>query len=254
MRDVTRERRREVETWFEFVASVNESYDTEAGRGRAIAARAYHVLGEFEDEDYHHLSSVLLDAGASGSFVFLGRDIDEQASIIERLDEDGHEVALHGNRHVSWSALDYDTAYEYLVRGFDAIVDATGVIPRGFFAPLKDLSAGTLRAVTDLDFDWVLGRTNEGVPSEVTLVDSVYPHDNRLLERGLSPQDAFERFRNLADGGATFLYHPNMIEYHDANEAFEDWIRDIRPTSVREQLNGSGVGMVLDCVRPFKVF
>lgn len=253
MKEPSREQRNEVETWFSFVATVNESYDTEEGRRRAIAARAYHVLGVFEAVDYRDLSAVLQDADASGSFVFLGRDIDEEAAVIERLDADGHEVALHGNRHVSWAELEYGAARDFLTRGFEAIVDATGVVPTGFFAPLKDVSPGTLRAASDLDLEWVLGRTDGEVPSGLTLVDTVYPHDNRLLERGMAPEGAFDQFRDEAVDGATFLYHPNMLEYHGAGGAFHDWIRDVSPTSVRAQLDGGGVGMVLDCVRPFKV-
>lgn len=122
-------RKREVEAFFEFVSTA----DTE----RAIKARSYHVLGEYTAADFETTSQMFTDAGGSASFAFLGRDVNDQQSIIETVDDAGHEVVLHGHRHVSFGDLDYDTAYSDLSKGLSSIEDETGIRPQGFFAPFK---------------------------------------------------------------------------------------------------------------------
>jgi peptidoglycan/xylan/chitin deacetylase (PgdA/CDA1 family) len=247
MKEFSDGKRREVEAFLSFVAGA----ETE----RAIEARSYHILAEFEREDFERVSDRFTDRGSNASVAFLGRDVDSEAEIVRALADRGHEIVLHGHRHVKFGDLTYDTAHGDLSRGLSAIEDASGVTPTGFFAPFKAVSEGTLRAAGELGLDWVLGDPSDDatVPDEVTLVDSVYPHDTRLLEGGTSPTETFDELAGKTENGATFLFHPNLVEYYDAAEEFDAWIEATDPVSVREQLADGGVGVVLDCLRPIKV-
>jgi peptidoglycan/xylan/chitin deacetylase (PgdA/CDA1 family) len=240
-------KRREVEAFLSFVAGA----ETE----RAVKARSYHILREFDRADYEGVSDLFTDVGATAGFAFLGRDVDNESEIIQMVDDRGHEVVIHGHRHVKFGNLSYDTAHGDLSQGMDAIVDATSITPTGFFAPFKSVSEGTLKAASELDLQWVLGKPEEGseVPDDIDIVDSVYPHDSRLLEGGTPPKETFEHLQTEAADGETFLFHPNLIGYYDGMDEFSEWIEAVDPVSVSEQLADSGVGVVLDCLRPIRV-
>lgn len=240
-------RKREVTAYFSFVSNA----DTQ----RAIDARTYHVLREYDDDFLKQLDA-FEDADTKTSVAFLGRDAEERADVMTAVDDRGHEVVCHGHRHVKFGDLTYETAHDDLSTAVNAIQDASGVTPTGFFAPFKEVSDGTLRAVSDLGFDWVLGSADESdVPDEVHLVDSVYPHDTRLLEGGTSPAQTFSQLQDAAEPGATFLFHPNMLEYYDSVEEFESWIETIDPVPVSQQVtaDADGIGVVLDCLSPMRI-
>ncbi|WP_332900234.1 polysaccharide deacetylase family protein [Haladaptatus sp. CMSO5] len=247
MDDISDMKRREVEAFLSFVAGA----ETE----RAVKARSYHILATYEQEDFERVSDLFTDVGATAGFAFLGRDVDDQAPSIEMVADRGHEVVLHGHRHVKFGGLSYETAHDDLSQGMAAIEDAASVTPTGFFAPFKAVSEGTLKAAAELDLGWVLGKPDEGatVPAEVELIDSVYPHDSRLLEGGTSPADTFEQLTDAAADGETFLFHPNLLDYYDANDEFAEWIEGVGPVSVGEQVEDGGVGVVLDCLRPLRI-
>lgn len=248
MEPVHDSRQREVEAFLSFVSNA----DTE----RAIRARSFHVLGHFAPDDFRALSDDVRSHGATASFAFLGRDAEEQGAAIADVHSAGHEVVIHGHRHVSFGDLDYDTAYGDLERGMNAIEYYSGVTPSGFFAPFKDVSEGTIEAAADLGLDWILGAPVDdfdGSP-DLTLVDSVYPHDTRLLEDGVAPGDAFDELRESAHDGANFLFHPNLLDYYDATEEFDAWVESVEPMSVGDTVEAeAGVGMVLDCQRPLLI-
>jgi len=81
MDEVSELREREVETYFDVVAGRESE--------RLLRARSFHNLGEWERADYERLSDRLLDADATSSFSFLGRDAERYAETIESLDELG---------------------------------------------------------------------------------------------------------------------------------------------------------------------
>lgn len=238
---------REAKAYLSFVAGA----DTE----RAIDARSYHITRHYDADDFTDLVATLERTGSTASIAFLGRDAEERAGTMSAVYDAGHEIVLHGHRHVKFGELDYDTAHSDLSQGMNAIEDAAGHAPTGFFAPFKAVSQGTLEATADLGLEWVLGQpTNGEAPDDVTLVDSVYPHDTRLLEGGTPPEETFERQREATESGATFLFHPNMLDYYGATEEWEGWLDEVGTTSVSAQLEtGEGVSIVLDCLRPLKL-
>lgn len=245
MEDVSELRRREVRTYFDVIAR--------GGSERLLDARSFHNLGEWEHEDYERLSGALLAADATASFSFLGRDAERYAGTIESLDADGHEVVLHGYRHVACADVDHGLAHRNLSRGLDAIEDAAGVTPRGFIAPRQEVNAATLRAVEELGMEWVLGRTDAAVPDGLDFREPAHPYDLILLNEGADPSGAFERIREQTKRGAALLFHPNMLEYYDALDEFEAWIEGTSPVPVGTLFEDGGVGMINDAMRPLRV-
>lgn len=245
MQDVSELRLREVRTYFDVIAR--------GGPERRLRARSFHNLGEWEREDYERLSDTLLDAGAAGSFAFLGRDAERYAGTVESLDDAGHEVVLHGHRHVACADVDYDLAHRNLSRGLDAIEDAAGVTPRGFISPGQEVNAATLRAVEDLGVEWVLGRTDAEVPPDIDFHEPAHPYDLIVLNEGADPAEAFERIREQTEPGAALLFHPNMLEYYDALGEFEAWIAEATPVPIGELFEAGGVGLLNDAMRPLRI-
>ncbi len=68
----------------------------------------------------------------------------------------GHEVAVHGDGHVSMLRRPPRAAFDDIERARDAIVEATGVEPRWFRPPYGTLSAGALRGARRLNLHTVL--------------------------------------------------------------------------------------------------
>lgn len=235
---------REFETWL--------SLFTDGALPESDRWKAWFCVAEYELADFEAVASMLEDHGSAGSFAFLGRDAETQAESIETVDAAGHEVVFHSHRHHQYGDLSYDEAHDAITTGMGAIEDATGITPNGFFAPFLRLSNGTVRAIEEVGFDWVLGSTDQEAEG-VTIHEPVMPFDTRLLEDH-DPATAMEQLEaDAAGGGAPFLFHPPVIEYYDGLDAFEGWIDAVEPVTVAEQLQTGGAGVVLDCVRPVRV-
>ncbi|MDR9380833.1 MAG: polysaccharide deacetylase family protein [Natronomonas sp.] len=245
MDEISELRQREVETYFNVIAR--------GGSDRLIRARSFHNLGEYTADDFDQVATLLDDADASGSFAFLGRDAARYGNVISRLADAGHEIVLHGHRHVACGDLPYETAHQNLSLGIEAIEDAGGVTPAGFFSPLQDLSQGTLDAADELGLEWLLGKTDGDVPAGITLIEPQNPYDLVLLNRGESPGETFEELDAVTEPGAAFLFHPNMLEYYDALAEFETWVDETEPVSIESYVDDGGVGIVLDAMRPLRI-
>ncbi|MFB6309611.1 MAG: polysaccharide deacetylase family protein [Salinirussus sp.] len=237
--------RREVSTYLSWAA--------DAEGERAIAARTFHLTAAYEPADFAALSDRLSAADATGSFSILARDLDEQAEAVADLAADGHEIALHGLRHATYSGVDYDDAHDELSTAMDAIEDATGIQPEGFHVPFMGASAGTVRAADELGIEWLLGRPDGGTSHDLTVLDPVAPWDTRLLEDGQEPAAAFERLNRPPGTDEAFLMHPNVQEFYDGSAAFDDWLASRSPGAVIDALSGTDEPLVLDCVRPLRV-
>lgn len=242
-------KRDEIETFLEFV-----QIDDEDRKRRARAAQL--MTDIYEGDHIPNLLELLDRTDSTGSFAVLGRDAEEQGSLITEIDDAGHDVVLHGYRHATFEDMEYERAHDHLSAGLDAIEDASGVRPTGFFAPFKDVSAGTLRAAEELGIEWILGRTEEDVPDAITLVGSVFPHDARkLVGEGKSPETTFVELQDLVEDGEIFLFHPTLVEYYDGMDEFESWLDRNRPTTVSQFIadGQEGLGLMLDSTAPIRI-
>lgn len=238
-------RLREVETYFAVVSRLTSD--------RGVSARSFQNVARYTEADFEGLSALLKEVGATASFPFLGRDAEEYAGAMATLEQDGHDVVLHGYRHTGCADLSYDKAHQYLSLGLDAIEATAGVTPTGFSAPALELSEGTLRAVAELGLDWAFGTTDEEVPSEISVVSPVMPYDNPLFFEGNSADAVFDQLTQQAESEGAFLVHPNIIEYFDGLEAFRTWIEQLEPQSVDEFIGTGGFALMCDCIRPLRI-
>lgn len=214
--------------------------------------KAWFCVAEYEQSDFKKISSMLQENGSSASFAFLGRDAVEHAEIIQMLNDDGHEIAFHSHRHHTYADLSYEQAHEAITAGVSAIEDAAGITPNGFFVPFFELSEGSVQAIEDFGFDWILGSPDQAI-NGVESHEPAWPLDTKRFEEEdvLEVMTQFEREAKAGNG--PFLFHPPVIEYRDGLDQFEEWIQAIEPVSMSQQLQSGGTGVVLDCVRPVRV-
>jgi len=133
--------------------------------------KAWFCVAEYEQSDFQNISSILQEHNSTASFAFLGRDAEEHADIMQMLVDDGHEIAFHSHRHHTYADLSYETAYDAITTGISSIENQTGITPQGFFVPFFELSDGSIRAIEDFGFDWLLASTDK----EVSNVDTREP-------------------------------------------------------------------------------
>jgi peptidoglycan/xylan/chitin deacetylase (PgdA/CDA1 family) len=121
-----------------------------AAPGLAGIGRPDHFAMTFDDGPDLTSTPAVLDAldrlGWKATFFLLGSMVRTAGSLPAGIVAEGHEVAVHGDRHRShlWRTL--PGAVADVRRARDAVVAATGVEPRWFRPPYGTLSAPALAA------------------------------------------------------------------------------------------------------------
>jgi peptidoglycan/xylan/chitin deacetylase (PgdA/CDA1 family) len=171
---------------------------------------------------------------------------------MQMLVDDGHEIAFHSHRHHTYADLSYETAYDAITTGVSAIENETGITPEGFFVPFFELSDGSIQAIEDFGFDWLLASTDQEL-SNVETREPAWPLDTKRFEEE-PVSEVMEQFtREARSDEGPFLFHPPVIEYRNGIPSLEQWIDSIQPVSMTEQLQSGGTGIVLDCIQPVRV-
>lgn len=252
MAEIPGDKRRAVEPYLKFIRRLDADVD--------LDTRVAHVLTEFGAADFETLAETLRELDVRAGFPVPAVHLDTRPSlqsVISGLEDDGHDILLHGYRHTSFMDASYETATEELARALDVLESTAGVSPTGFHVPYGRASPGTLAAAADLGVEWVVGaRTDPDVTDDgLTVVRPIHPYDIQLLESDLDPATAFERLGEHADGSAPFLCHPNVHLHHDAADAFAAWLDTRSVTAPAESIarGASEPGLLLDCFPPFQV-
>lgn len=103
--------------------------------------------------------AVLDRLGWSATFFVLGDMVRRNPSLVGELVAAGHEIALHGDRHRSHLRRTPGDVIDDLHRGYDTIVDASGIPPRWFRPPHGYLSVGSVLGARALGVRTVLWTT-----------------------------------------------------------------------------------------------
>jgi polysaccharide deacetylase family protein (PEP-CTERM system associated) len=90
------------------------------------------------------------DIGARGTFFVVGELSVLCAGLIRDIAAAGHEIALHGLRHVALGEVGPGRLREELQRGRMAIEDISGVPVSGFRAPIFSLTPATAWAIEEI--------------------------------------------------------------------------------------------------------
>jgi peptidoglycan-N-acetylglucosamine deacetylase len=119
-----------------------------------------HVALTFDDGPDPASTPAFLDMldelGWRATFFMLGEMVRKAPGLAAEVAAAGHEVAVHGDGHVSMLRRLPRAAHDDIARGLDAVAGATGVEPHWFRPPYGTLSAGALRAATQLGLETVL--------------------------------------------------------------------------------------------------
>jgi peptidoglycan/xylan/chitin deacetylase (PgdA/CDA1 family) len=120
---------------------------------------------------------VLDDLGWRATFFCLGSQVDRSPGLARELVDRGHEVGVHGYRHVSHLRRPGPWAIRDATRAVERIADVTGVCPRWFRPPYGAVSASSLTAAeatglqlvlwTSWGLDWKDGSTGATVTANV---------------------------------------------------------------------------------------
>jgi peptidoglycan-N-acetylglucosamine deacetylase len=86
---------------------------------------------------------VLRNRGVKASFFVPGINVERHRSVIEKIVDGGHELAVHGYTHTAPALLTREEESRELERAYDNIT-SLGVRPRGYRSPSWDVSASTL--------------------------------------------------------------------------------------------------------------
>jgi peptidoglycan/xylan/chitin deacetylase (PgdA/CDA1 family) len=90
---------------------------------------------------------LLRSAGAIATFFLVGEQVDRYPELAAEIAAAGHEIGLHGYRHRLLLRRTVGGLGHDLDRGLDAIVSATGQVPRCYRPPYGVFSAGALDLV-----------------------------------------------------------------------------------------------------------
>src|SRR5262249_31707555 len=112
-------------------------------------------------ERYPDLTRRVLDfldeRGVRGTFFVVGAVADEQRDLVREVSSRGHELGLHGWRHVALTDLSPDSLRGGVARGKAVLEDISGSPVRGFRAPMFSLverSRWALDVLADAGFDY----------------------------------------------------------------------------------------------------
>lgn len=103
--------------------------------------------------------SALDDLGWRATFFVLGRMVRNAPGLTAEIAAAGHELAVHGDVHVSHLRRRPGDIAADIARAHDAVVDAAGVQPAWFRPPYGALSAPSLRTAEGLNMRTILWTT-----------------------------------------------------------------------------------------------
>jgi peptidoglycan-N-acetylglucosamine deacetylase len=114
-----------------------------------LTMRQYDVL-----EGLPRVLRILRKHDVRATFPTCGMTADWYPDDIKRIQDDGHEIAVHGYHHVELHELTESEERAEIERATEAIARLTGEPPRGWRCPLYSATERTLETLRDLDYQW----------------------------------------------------------------------------------------------------
>jgi peptidoglycan-N-acetylglucosamine deacetylase len=121
---------------------------------------------------------LLADAKARATFFLVGEQVERRPQLAAQISAEGHEIALHCQRHRNLLRLSPRAVADDLRRALAAISDATGRMPGLYRPPYGILTAAGLAVASRLDLtpllwsqdgrDWQRRATAESIAARVT--------------------------------------------------------------------------------------
>lgn len=179
----------DLEDWFQGLTSTNPQVD----KWPALESRVVPAT--------HKLLGILRAHDVRATFFVLGHVADRHPELIREIAAAGHELGVHGYHHRFVYKMKPDEFRQELQQSIDAVIRATGVIPKGHRAPYFSVNAATpwafaIMSEAGIEYDSSVFPTRSmlyGFPGAPR-----FPH--RIAETGLAEYPA----STLALGRYTF--------------------------------------------------
>ncbi len=195
-------------------------------------------------EVLHELLAVLEKHSVAATFFISGVCAEQNKEEILRIRDAGHEIGLHGYRHVP-----YDMPYDEMMRDMSQAVSVfreIGIVPKGFRAPWLITNKNAYRAAQMLDLKYVSNVKAKKAPqwsNKYELMElPIYLNDEALLQK-----NALEILLKSSEIGRVFEFH---LLYVRRNMRLIDDFLDrlkIEPATLSQIADGSkGIGLSFD--------
>lgn len=122
-------------------------------QGLTSTSRRIDQWPRFEDrvvENTERILEILGQASVKATFFVLGYVADQFPNLIQRVADDGHEIALHGYHHQHVHRLTLDQFCRDVALGMEAVQQASGRKVIGFRAPMFSINGSTNWALQEL--------------------------------------------------------------------------------------------------------
>ena len=168
-------------TWFvPALAAHSDRLARAVGVDRRLARRDAVAL-TFDDGPHREGTPAVLAEldrrGARATFFLVGEQVRRAPDVARAIAEAGHEIALHGDRHVLLLRRRVAAFAADLDRAVDAVAGATGVVPALYRPPYGVFSSGALEHVRERGLAPLLwsswGRDWEGRATPASIVRRV---------------------------------------------------------------------------------
>ena len=178
-------------------------------------------------EVLHELLSVLKRHNAAATFFISGVCAAQNKEEVIRIRDAGHEIALHGYKHVP-----YDMPYAEMAKDMQkaiSIFKEIGVDVKGFRAPWLITNENSLRLSQKLDLKYVSNtKAKKGLQKieEYNLVElPIYLDDQALLQK-----NALEVLLNSSESGRVFEFH--LLYVRQTMKVLNDYLSRLKIDTV----------------------
>jgi hypothetical protein len=192
----------------------------------------------------YELLSVLKRHNAVSTFFISGVCAAQNKDEIRRISDAGHEIGLHGYRHVP-----YDMPYSEMMNDLHQAVSVfreTGVVVKGFRAPWLITNENAYHAVQMLDLKYVSNvKAKQAVQHlpEYSFVElPIYLDDQSLLQK-----NAVETLLDSSSSGRVFEFH--LIYVKQTMHVLDDYLSRLKiDTATMSQIaeGRKGIGLSFD--------
>lgn len=202
-----------------FVRDVRNSSEELAARKTWLHSRWY------KDDHYLRWLDAARSVGAAMTFCFLDRDVPFRKRIIDRMLEDGHEVATHGRLHyLIDDRFGYDRLLEELTPCVEELRALEATAEGLWLGRYGSLHGDASRALVDLGITWfssVVDHDGAALADGVNFLQARWPHDVQILfYEPIPPAEALATWKRMydEDRGGVFMFHPfTMTMLDDGN-------------------------------------
>lgn len=94
--------------------------------------------------------SALDAAGANATFFLVAEQLADHPDLVDEIEGRDHEIGLHGFRHERHDRISHERSRDDVIRGFEALREATGADPRWYRPPFGKMSDASMTTCREL--------------------------------------------------------------------------------------------------------